>query len=138
MPALPDTFMGGFAPWLQNIRLDSNSTGDPYVGLCRQIPSTGYISSDSIILLYIGDYLPWSITPASHHTDCLSRSSHLYFGDHLEYLEDIVVQIDAPQLDCFGKKYTGKMKTLISILKFPIYARSSIDQKSYPGPGSRS
>ena len=88
MPALPDTFMGGCAPCLQNIHLDSNSTGDSFVGLCRQIPSTGYISSDSIILLYIGDYLPWSITPASHPTDCLSRSSHLYFGDHLEYLED--------------------------------------------------
>ena len=58
------------------------------------------------------------------------------FGDHLEYLEDIVVQIDAPQLDCFGKKYTGKRKTSIYIFKSPIYARSSIDQKNYPGLGA--
>ncbi|KAH8978925.1 hypothetical protein EDB92DRAFT_2118995 [Lactarius akahatsu] len=94
MPALPDTFLGGPAPRLQSIYISRipfpaaptllMSAPDLVDVELRDIPPTGYFPPEAMVASLAG--CPILI-------EC--------------YLEDLVAQIDAPQLNCFriGNQY---------------------------------
>ena len=122
---IPDSFLDGSAPRLQYVELE----GIPFPGLpklllsathlvtliLRNIPYSGYISPEAIVaLLSVLSNLTTLVlqfeSPRSHpdrETPCLpppERSvipslTYLEFRGFIEYLEDLVTPIDAPQLD---------------------------------------
>ena len=133
-PFLPNTFLGGSAPSLQEICLD----GIPFLTLpalllsarhlvilkLDNIPVTGYISPESMIIclniltqlrtLSIGFRVPTShsdrlITRPSPQTRVvLPVLSFFEFRGISEYLEDLVAQIDTPQLDFLRITYFNR------------------------------
>jgi len=125
VPVLPDSFLGGSAPRLRSLHL----SGIPYpsignllssttnlVRLCLwDIPRSGYIAPDTIVpclsmlprlgSLELGFRYPLSRAHrASRHPPPLTRVvfpnlTFLQFDGDIEYLEDIVSQIETPVLD---------------------------------------
>ncbi len=121
-PVLPDGFLGGSAPRLQEIAL----SGIPYPTLptlllsasdlvelsLHKIPSTGYISPEAMVAclaalprLYtfrIGfrsaTPRPDRIRPPPVTRTVLPALTSFRFNGASEYLEDLVAQIDSPQL----------------------------------------
>lgn len=135
MPALPDDFLGGYAPSLQKICLD----GIPFPAApalllsardlvdvdLRNIPSTGYISPEAMVtslatlprLKYLtlgfrwgSSYYPDRIRQPPITRTILPALTTFDFNGLFEYLEDFVAQVDAPQLNCLGIVYLGKGK----------------------------
>jgi len=124
-PVLPDSFLGGSAPRLRSLVLD----GIPYpsignllsstTNLVRldlwNIPHSGYISPETIVpclsmLPRLGELLLSFRHPrsparrASRHPPPLTRVvfpslTYLQFRGDIEYLEDILSQIETPILD---------------------------------------
>ena len=126
---VPDSFMGGSAPLLQDLRLE----GVPFPGLptfllsatdlvhliLRRIPHSGYISPEEIATctstlsrletLYLGFESPRSrpnresrrpsLHPLTRSRSVLPSLIKLHFTGVSEYLEDLVAQIDCPLLD---------------------------------------
>jgi len=122
VPALPETFLGGFAPRLQSFRL----TGIPFPSfpksiLCfthivhlylAEIPSSGYISPEAMATcltalpflesLAIGFRSP-SSRPLQSNPPPLTRVAlpalyGLAFSGVSEYFDDFVARIDTPRL----------------------------------------
>ena len=125
VPVLPDSFLGGSAPRLRSLRL----FGIPYPSIGRllssttnlvhlslwYIPHSGYIAPETIVpclstlptleSLSLGFQYPRSQdSRASRHPPPLTRivlpnlTSFDFHGD-IEYLEDILSQIETPMLD---------------------------------------
>jgi len=124
-PVLPDSFLGGSAPRLQVLHLE----GIPYPSIgtllssttnlvrltLRHIPHSGYISPETIVpclsmlprlgLLQLGFRHPRSrVHRASRHPPPLARVvfpslTDLQFRGDIEYLEDILSQIETPMLN---------------------------------------
>ena len=134
VPVFPDSFLGGSAPWLRSLALN----GIPYpsvgrllssttnlVHLCLwRIPHAGYISPETIVSyvstlptlesLTLGFEYPRSLAHrANRHPPPLTRVvfpslTSLHFHGDIEYLEDILSQIETPVLreskfDCFNQ-----------------------------------
>jgi hypothetical protein len=134
MPALPDTFLGGHAPCLQKIHLDGIpfpaapalllSARDLVVVELRQIPSSGYISPGEMVtslatLPRLKQFTFTFLRGTSRFDRILQPPITLTvlpalttfdFGGHLEYLEDFVAQIDAPQLNHLCIEYFYRYK----------------------------
>jgi hypothetical protein len=129
-PALPDEFLGGSAPRLQFLRLDSI----PFPALPKLLPSTdlvrlelwniphsGYISPEAMVaalavlanlrILHIKFESPLSRPdrgsrrPVPRTRTVLPALTHLEFHGISEYLEDLVVRIDAPLLNWIVIKF---------------------------------
>ena len=126
IPVVPDSFMGGSAPRLQNLQLERV----PILGLpklllsatdlirlsLRHIPHSGYISPEAIVAclstlprletLFLGFKSPRSrpnnesrrLPPPTRSV--LPALIKLQFRGVNEYLEDLVARIDSPLLDC--------------------------------------
>jgi len=124
-PVLPDSFLGGSAPRLQSIHL----YGIPYPSIGKllssttnlvrltlwDIPHSGYISPETIVpclsmlprlgTLALGFRYPRSsVHRASRHPPPLTRVvfpslTYLQFQGDIEYLEDILSQIETPMLN---------------------------------------
>ena len=124
VPVLPDSFLGGYAPRLRSLDLDgipyppigrllSSTTNLVRLSLSR-IPHSGYIAPETIVpflstlsrleSLGLGFQYPQSQAHrASRHPPPLTRVVLLnlpffYFGSDIEYLEDILSQIETPIL----------------------------------------
>ena len=124
-PALPDGFLGGFAPRLQTLELDSvpfpalpklllSATDLVHLTL-RRIPLSGYLAPETIVtgLAVMVNLKSLSIgfEPSIFRPDLESRRpppstrtilpslTRLAFQGVVEYLEDLVSQIDAPMLN---------------------------------------
>ena len=123
--ALPDGFLGGFAPRLQSLALDSipfpglpklllSATHLVHLGLYR-ISHSGYFSPEAIITrlammpnlnsFFIGFQSPLSRPhqenrrPPPPIRTVLPTLTHFAFKGASEYLEDFIAQIDTPLLD---------------------------------------
>jgi hypothetical protein len=125
-PVVPDSFMGGSAPRLQELQLEGvtiprlpklllSATDLVYFGHHR-IPHSGYISPEAIVTclstlpmletLYLGFESPRSrpnretrrLPPPTRSV--LPALIKLHFTGVSEYLEDLVARIDSPLLDC--------------------------------------
>ena len=124
VPVLPDSFLGGSAPRLRSLLL----SGIPYpsignllsstTNLVRlslwHIPRSGYIAPETMVpclsmlpglkSLFLGFQYPRSLAhQASRHLPPLTRVAFpnltfLCFGGDIEYLEDILSQIETPML----------------------------------------
>jgi hypothetical protein len=124
-PVVPNSFLGGYAPHLQTLILDSI----PFLGLPRllfsathivhlslwNIPHSGYITPETMVTclseltrlesLFIGFKSPQSRpnrkSPRLRPPTCtlLPVLTRLWFKGASEYLEDLVARIDAPLLD---------------------------------------
>jgi hypothetical protein len=131
IPALPDTFLGGSAPRLQEIHLTKIpfpaaptlllSAHDLVDVDLHEIPSTGYIPPEAMVaslavlprlrILTFGfvwgaSYPDRISPPVPPITRTVLPALTLFcFEGLLEYFEDFVAQIDAPQLDSFGIEY---------------------------------
>ena len=125
VPVLPDSFLGGFAPRLRSLHLDgipypsirtllSSTTNLVRLSLCR-IPHSGYIAPETIVpclsmlprlkSLVLQFQHPRSRNhPGVRHLPPLTRvvlpnlASFHFHGD-IEYLEDVLSQIETPTLD---------------------------------------
>ena len=133
MPALPDDFLGGSAPALQVFHL--KGIGFPALptilssalGLVElrllDIPHDGYISPEAMVtslaaltelkILFIGFKSP-TRTSRKHHQDYVTRTvipslTTFEFHGIKEYLEDLIAQIDTPQLDYFRISYFNQL-----------------------------
>ena len=125
VPVLPDSFLGGSAPCLQSLHLH----GIPYPSMGKLllsttnivqlnlscIPHSGYISPETIVpclstsarleLLVLGFQYPLSRAHrTSRHPPPLthvvfSNLTSLCFSGSMEYLEDILSQIETPMLN---------------------------------------
>ena len=125
VPVLPDSFLGGSAPFLRSLHLH----GIPYPSVGKLllsttnivelnlscIPRSGYISPETIVpcmstlarleSLKLGFQYPLSrVHRASRHPPPLTRAvlpnlTSLYFNGDVEYLEGILSQIEIPILD---------------------------------------
>jgi hypothetical protein len=124
-PVVPDLFMGGSAPRLQDLRLEGvpipglpklllTATDLVHLILCR-IPHSGYISPEAIVTCL--STLPRLEMLCLEFESPLSRPNRerrrlppptrsvlpalikLYFKGVSEYLEDLVARIDSPLLD---------------------------------------
>ncbi|KAH9167657.1 hypothetical protein EDB89DRAFT_2074628 [Lactarius sanguifluus] len=130
MPPLPDTFLGGSAPCLQTIYISGIpfpaapillSSARDLVDLdLSNIPLTGYISPEAMVtslgalprlkFLTLGfeeygiSYPDRMRLPSTTRT-VLPALTIFYFDGLFEYFEDLVAQIDTPQLVCLGAKY---------------------------------
>jgi len=126
-PVVPDSFLGGSAPHLRIFQLD----GIPFPGLPKlllsathlvtldlsNIPHSGYISPEvmaallsmlsSLESLYLRFQTPqsrpdWeSRRPPLPKRSVIPALTYFSFKGVIEYLEDLVTYIDAPQLDYF-------------------------------------
>jgi len=125
VPVLPDSFLGGSAPRLRSLELE----GIPYPSIGKllssttnlvrltlwDIPHSGYISPETIVpclsmlprlgSLSLGFRYPRSrVHRESRHPPPLTRVvfsnlTSLYFKSDVEYLEDILSQIETPMLN---------------------------------------
>ena len=125
VPALPDSFLRGSAPRLRSLHL----SGIPYPSIgnllssttnlvqlsLRHIPYGGYLAPETIVLclsmlprlksLFLGFQYPRSQAHrASRHPPPLTRVvfpnlASLHFRGNIEYLEDILSQIETPILN---------------------------------------
>ncbi len=129
MPALPDTFLGGSAPRLQKIRI----SGIPFPAAptlllsahdlvhvdLHDIPPIGYIPPEAMVAslaalprlkqLTLGFESGMSY-PDQMHLPPITRTvlpslTRFCFDGLFEYFEDLVAQIDAPQLDDLEIEY---------------------------------
>jgi hypothetical protein len=131
IPALPDTFLGGSAPRLETITI----SGIPFPAAptlllsahdlvevdLRDIPSAGYIPPEAMVaslaamprLKFLTFGFGWEVSypdrmlppvPPITRT-VLPALTRFVFDGLLEYFEDLVAQIDAPQLDCLEIEY---------------------------------
>jgi len=125
VPVLPDSFLGGSAPRLRSLyfygvpypsigKLLSSTTNLVWLSLLG-IPHSGYVSPETIVpclsmlprlgLLQLGFRHPRSpARQASRHLPPLTRVvfpslTSLYFQGDIEYLEDILSQIETPILN---------------------------------------
>jgi hypothetical protein len=124
-PVVPDSFMGGSAPRLQDLRLERVpipglpklllSATDLVRLILRCIPHSGYISPEAIVTcistlprlkrLYLGFESPRSRPnresrrPPPPTRSVLPALIELFFTGVSEYLEDLVALIDCPLLD---------------------------------------
>ena len=125
VPVLPDSFLGGSAPRLRSLELEgipypsigkllSSTTNLVWLSLLG-IPHSGYISPETIVpclsmlpkleLLQLGFRYPRSRAHrASRHppplTRVISPNLNLFqFQGNVEYLEDILSQIETPMLN---------------------------------------
>jgi hypothetical protein len=122
-PALPTEFLGGSAPCLQIIHFDGVpfptlptlllSAGDLVTLELRRIPLTGYFSSEAmvaslavlprlaklIIKFELAPHRPNRTHPPPITRPFLSALTTFQFQGSSKYLEDLVAQIDAPQLN---------------------------------------
>ena len=125
VPVLPDSFLGGSAPRLRSLELDGipypsigrllSSTTNLVQLFLRNIPHSGYIAPETIVpflstlpklrLLELGfRYPPSQGHRASRHPPPLTRVvfpnlAYLRFSGDVEYLDDILSQIETPVLD---------------------------------------
>jgi hypothetical protein len=134
VPALPNGFLGGSAPRLQEICLD----GIPFLTLptlllsarhlvslkIDNIPATGYISPEAMVTclntliklrtLSIGFRAPISrsdqliIRPSPQTRVVVPALTFFDFRGISEYLEDFIAQIDTPRLDFLKIKYFNR------------------------------
>jgi hypothetical protein len=125
VPVLPDSFLGGSAPRLRSLFLD----GTPYPSIGKllssttnlvdltliRIPHSGYIAPKTIVpclstlvrleYLELGFQYPRSLAQrASRHPPPLTRVvfpnlTYFDFQGDIEYLEDVLSQIETPILD---------------------------------------
>jgi len=125
LPVLPDSFLGGSAPRLQIFSV----TGVPFPGLPKlllsvnhllylelnNIPHSGYVSPEAMVALFCAlsslRRLHLQFRSPQSHPDWESRSlpppkrsilpalDEFRFKGAIEYLEDLVTFIDAPQLN---------------------------------------
>ena len=133
VPALPDRFLGGYAPSLRVARLEgigfpalptllSSALGLVDLRILN-IPHNGYISPEAMVTslaaltglrtLLIGFKSP-TRPPCTRSQDPIRRTtlpSLTTFGFHgtAEYLEDLVAQIDTPQLGYFRISYFNQL-----------------------------
>ena len=125
VPVLPDSFLGGSAPCLRSLRLAgipypsignllSSTTNLVRLSLWR-IPHSGYIAPETIVpclsmmprlkSLLLGFQYPRSRAHrSSRHPPPLTRAvfpnlTFLYFTGDIQYLEDILSQIETPILN---------------------------------------
>jgi len=125
VPVLPDSFLGGSAPCLRSLSLEgipypsigkllSSTTNLVKLSLCR-IPHSGYISPETIVpylfmlprlesLELSFQHLPSEAPRPSRRPPPLTRVvfpnlTSLYFKSDVEYLEDILSQIETPMLN---------------------------------------
>ncbi|KAH8991642.1 hypothetical protein EDB86DRAFT_2935099 [Lactarius hatsudake] len=122
MPALPDTFLGGSAPSLQTIYMSGIpfptaptllSSAHNLVDVdLRDIPPTGWIPPEAMAaclgalpgLMYLTFEFDWDMSyPDRMHLLPITQTVlpalvRFYFKGLFEYFEDLVAQIDAPQL----------------------------------------
>jgi hypothetical protein len=135
-PALPDTFLAGSAPRLQTISL----AGIPFPAAptflllahdlievdLHDIPSTGYIPPEVIVAslaalprlkdltfgfkwwAFYPDRIPLPVPPITRAV--LPALTTFCFEGRLGYFEDLVAQIDAPQLGRLQIEYRGSRK----------------------------
>ena len=124
LPALPDTFLGGSAPCIQSLTLNSI----PFPALPKllltskdlvaiqlwRIPNSGYISPESMATGLSGltrlrsPYINFELaasSPIHRRRSPLTRAAlpsltTLRFVGGSEYLEDLVARIDAPLFQC--------------------------------------
>ena len=124
-PVIPNSFLGGSAPHLRTLELD----GIPFPGLPKlllsaphlfhldlsNIPHSGYISPEamaallsvlsSLRTLVLDFQSPQSRPnwenrrPPPSKRYVIPALKHFYFTGAIEYLDDLVTYIDAPQLD---------------------------------------
>jgi len=131
IPALPDTFLAGSAPCLEVFAL----SGIPFPAVptlllsahdlievdLHDIPSAGYIPPEAMVAslaalprlrdLTFGfewgvsypDRIPLPVPPITRAV--LPALTTFHFFGLLEYFEDLVAQIDTPQLDCLEIEY---------------------------------
>ena len=133
---LPAKFLGGSAPRLQEVYL----CGIPFPTLptlllsasdlvsldLRSIPPTGYISPEAMVVglaasprlkfFVIGFQLatlhPDRIRPPPVTRSVLPALTTFHFQGAIEYLEDLVAQIDSPQLDQISVVYLNQLVDL--------------------------
>jgi hypothetical protein len=141
-PVLPAEFLGGSAPCLQKIAL----TSAPYPALptlllsasdlvtleLRKIPAAGYISPEAmvaalaalpklktlIIEFQSAFSLPDRIHPPHITRTVLPALIHFAFRGTCEYLEDLVAQIDSPQLNRIHIHYLNQLVDAAQLSKF--------------------
>ncbi|KAH9161110.1 hypothetical protein EDB89DRAFT_766568 [Lactarius sanguifluus] len=129
MPALPDTFLGGSAPSLQTIYM----SGIPFPAAptlllsardlvdvdLRDIPPTGCIPPEAMAaclgalpgLMYLTFEFEWDMSyPDRMHLLPVTRTVlpalvRFHFKGLFEYFEDLVAQIDVPQLNSLRIEY---------------------------------
>ncbi len=134
-PVIPDSFLGGSAPHLRFFDL----TGIPFPGLPKlllsathllhlelsNIPHSGYISPEamaallsvlsSLELLFLHFQSPqsrpdWeSRRPPPSKRSVIPALTYFLFKGAIEYLEDLVAYIDAPQLDYFRTTFFNQV-----------------------------
>ena len=120
-PVLPDGFLGGFAPRLQEVHLDGISfpalptllfsTTNLVDLTLSTIPPTGYISPEVMVACLVAlprlkrftirfeTYAsPHRIRPPPTTRSILPALTSFHFKGAYKYLEDLVAQIDSPQL----------------------------------------
>ena len=127
LPAIPDSFLGGSAPRMRYLCLK----GIPFPGLPKlllsathlvdlhlyDIPYSGYISPEAMVALLSAlsslknltlefqsphSFPDWeSRRPLPPKRSVVPALALFHFGGVIEYLEDIVTFIDAPQLNSF-------------------------------------
>ena len=135
LPIIPDSFLDGSAPRLRILRLDNS----PFPGLPKllfsathlvdlhlyDIPHSGYISPEAMVALLsaLSSLKNLTLEFQSPHSrpDLESRRplpqkrsvvpalASFRFGGVIEYLEDLVTFIDAPQLDCFCVNFLNQI-----------------------------
>ena len=139
---LPAKFLGGSASCLQVVDLDGIpfpalptlllSTSDLVTLYIRNIPPTGYISPEAMVMVLaaLPSFIihfqsatsrPDRIHPPSPVTrSVLSALTYFLFEGASEYLEDLVVRIDAPQLDQINIYYLNQLVDfqVVQISKF--------------------
>jgi hypothetical protein len=144
-PVISDSFLGGFAPRLQELALD----GIPFPALpnlllsatdlvklhLSKIPHSGYISPEAIVTglsalarlesLSLGFQSPRSRpAKASRRRPPLTRTilpalTYLSFRGVTEYLEDLVARIDAPLLVELSITFFHQL--VFDLLQFPMF-----------------
>jgi len=152
---LPVGFLGGSAPRLQNIYLDNLSfpalptlllsTSDLITLSLGSIPPTGYISPKVMITCLVALprletlYMkfrspaprPSQIRPSPETRIVLLALTSFTFYAAREYLEDIVAQIDCPQLEAFCVGCKNSL-TDVPIVQIPKFVDRSVGPKSTP------
>jgi len=125
VPVLPDSFLGGFAPRLRSLHLDGipypsigtlllSTTNLVRLSLCR-IPHSGYIPPETIApclstLAKLKSLVLQFQHPRSHADPAgrlspppiravLHNLTSFHFRGDIEYLEDVLSQIETPMLD---------------------------------------
>ena len=132
-PVLPADFLGGSAPLLHDIYLRGISfpalptlllsTSDLVTLILHNIPHSGYISPEAMVValaalprlkLFVIGFQLASPRPDRIHPPPVTRTilpgvTSFYFIGASEYLEDLAVRIDAPQLGRIEIRYLNQL-----------------------------